>query len=130
MYCRFCGIEGKGSSHDDCAGRGIKFSKRYCECCGAELPELSNGKPNTGSLCSTCIPSGLEYWEYIARMRKVVFFNQDKVNVLYECACKGGKKINHHFDYSRPFDVIRLCHKCHQKEHSRLRRLAAQAAEA
>ena len=42
------------------------------------------------------------------------------VKVLYECPCDKESKHNHHFDYSRPFEVIRLCNICHRKEHGRL----------
>lgn len=41
------------------------------------------------------------------------------VEVIYECRCVSGKKQNHHFDYSRPYEVIRLCVECHIAEHKR-----------
>lgn len=43
--------------------------------------------------------------------------------IIYECKCKIGKKVNHHFDYYRPFEVIKLCHRCHVTEHYRLKNL-------
>ena len=51
------------------------------------------------------------------------------VQVLYECACDNLRKHNHHFDYSRPFEVIRLCNSCHRKEHARLRRLSCDLSQ-
>ena len=49
--------------------------------------------------------------------------NPEKVIVLYECSCESNnKKHNHHFDYSRAFEVINLCEKCHIIEHLRLRK--------
>ena len=49
--------------------------------------------------------------------------NPEKVIVLYECCCESDdKKHNHHFDYSRAFEVINLCEKCHTIEHLRLRK--------
>lgn len=44
-----------------------------------------------------------------------------KVQILYECPCECEKKHNHHFDYDRPFEVIRLCPACHSAEHIRLK---------
>ena len=49
-----------------------------------------------------------------------------KVKILYECPCDHPKKHNHHFDYDRKYEVIRLCPPCHGKEHSRLRFVGAQ----
>jgi Zn finger protein HypA/HybF involved in hydrogenase expression len=46
------------------------------------------------------------------------------LTILYECSCDSALKHNHHFDYSRPLEVIRLCPACHSAEHSRLRSLA------
>ena len=38
--------------------------------------------------------------------------------------CGNQKAEAHHPDYSKPLDVIWLCHKCHCKEHARLREIA------
>ena len=46
-----------------------------------------------------------------------------KLDVIYECRCKDKKKFNHHFDYDRPREVIRLCRNCHLVEHYRLKSL-------
>jgi len=54
--------------------------------------------------------------------------NPEKVIVLYECSCEAdSKKHNHHFDYSRIFEVVRLCERCHIIEHNRLRKLEKEA---
>ncbi len=45
------------------------------------------------------------------------------VKTVYECACESKKKVNHHFDYTQPYEVLRLCPACHSKEHTRLRLL-------
>ena len=52
------------------------------------------------------------------------------LQILYECPCEtnGNGKHHHHFDYARPYEVIKLCDSCHMKEEKRLRDLAAQAA--
>ena len=52
----------------------------------------------------------------------------DLVKVFYECPCDHSDKHNHHFDYTRPFEVIRLCPTCHAAEHKRLRALEKQEA--
>lgn len=44
----------------------------------------------------------------------------EQVMVLYECPCESAVKHNHHFDYRRPFDVFKLCPKCHRAEHARI----------
>ena len=53
-------------------------------------------------------------------IHRIVARNLSKVKVLYECPCKSDNKHNHHFDYTRPFEVIRLCPGCHRIEHKRL----------
>lgn len=50
-----------------------------------------------------------------------------QLNILYECPCSAPGKHRHHFDYTKPFDVIILCDSCHAAEHKRLRSLSAQA---
>lgn len=44
----------------------------------------------------------------------------EKLNIIYECPCKTTKKVNHHFCYDRPLEVMRLCISCHRREHIRL----------
>ena len=41
----------------------------------------------------------------------------ERVVVLYCCSHRGRIKENHHPDYHNPFDVKRLCQKCHKGEH-------------
>lgn len=55
------------------------------------------------------------------KAKDLVYARPDLVTVLYECPCKVEQKHNHHFDYERPYDVIRLCMKHHMVEHKRLR---------
>lgn len=47
----------------------------------------------------------------------------ERVDILYECRCKTDYKENHHYDYDRPYQVIRLCPKCHKEWHNKLRNL-------
>lgn len=44
-----------------------------------------------------------------------------KLIVVGSCLCKVKNKYKHHFDYSKPFNVIKLCPACHAAEHKRLR---------
>ena len=63
-----------------------------------------------------------------AKAQDLCKHNPGKVIVLYECPCESvGKKHNHHFDYSRAFEVITLCERCHVIEHRRLRELEKEA---
>ena len=54
---------------------------------------------------------------YVARMARKY---KDFLAVLYECPCASTSKHNHHPDYSRPFEVIVLCPKCHSAWHAKL----------
>lgn len=51
--------------------------------------------------------------------------NGKTLTVIYECPCKTTKKDNHHYNYNRPLEVVRLCRSCHVKEHHRLQLSAA-----
>ncbi|AZF89948.1 hypothetical protein [Methanosarcina virus MetMV] len=58
----------------------------------------------------------------------LAYYNVNKVIILYECPCDHPKKHNHHPDYSKPFEVHKLCPACHAAEHKRIRSLAVQSA--
>lgn len=47
----------------------------------------------------------------------------ERLNILYECPCEATGKHHHHPDYSKTYDVILLCDRCHVIEHKRLRSL-------
>ena len=47
--------------------------------------------------------------------------HREKFKILYECQCITNKKEHHHFDYTKPCEVILLCRACHAAEHVRLR---------
>lgn len=66
--------------------------------------------------------------QYASRMARK---HPELLIIIYECTCdtNGNGKHHHHFDYSRPYEVLKLCADCHAAEHARLRALAAQAAQ-
>lgn len=44
-----------------------------------------------------------------------------KIIIISECFCKDTKKVKHHPDYNKPFEVTLLCVKCHGSKHWNLR---------
>jgi hypothetical protein len=123
-FCILCGKKAREGWWNYCTEHfsfrlGVhpsEIRKRFCVDCGKELqPSVrKNGIVSVGNrkCCPSCQPLRLRaYEEYIK--------NLNKLNVLYECPCSSSKKINHHFDYSRPLDVHKLCRSCHAKKHPR-----------
>lgn len=47
----------------------------------------------------------------------------DRVNIVNECLCTHERKHRHHFDYSRPYDIVLLCPHCHAQEHKNRKRV-------
>jgi hypothetical protein len=63
-------------------------------------------------------------WELMDRRQRVqniMSTNPDKITILSECPCQKDKKLRHHPDYSKPFEVELLCRKCHGAAHRKLR---------
>jgi len=63
-----------------------------------------------------------------ANVHLLVFRHPEKINITHECLCSDSNKEYHHADYSKPFDVMKMCRPCHKAEHKRLRLLADQSA--
>jgi hypothetical protein len=65
------------------------------------------------------------YEKYPERVRagSLATYYSEHLSILYECACETNGKVKHkhHHDYSKPFEVILLCKKCHSVWHSKLR---------
>lgn len=64
-----------------------------------------------------------------AKAAQLARYHSYRLNILYECSCKTNHKHNHHFDYDRPYEVIRLCTKCHHREHRRLKNYTFQISQ-
>ena len=99
---------------------------KYCKNCNATIPMVRFKRKN-GTLinyhskkCLLCNPH--KEGSYLARMHAVQCMKkyQDRIRILYECNCTVGKKDLHHHSYKTPFDVMKLCRKCHMTEHNRL----------
>jgi hypothetical protein len=54
--------------------------------------------------------------------RNYFYTRRDEADVIFQCDCADPRKINHHPDYDRPMEVMKLCRSCHAKLHSELRR--------
>lgn len=63
--------------------------------------------------------------KYLANERLRYAIETGKIVRPSECSCCGKKCIpqGHHFDYSKPLEVIWLCAGCHSAEHVRLRNI-------
>lgn len=59
-------------------------------------------------------------------------FHKGTLTILYECSCNipSDQKDRHHPDYSKPLEVMLLCHRCHMKWHSKVKQEAIQTASA
>ena len=85
----------------------------YCEYCGTK--QITSGT----KYCHRC---NKDHYNIKQRSNHMVYKYPERVVVLYVCPCDVENKIKHHFDYSRPFEVYLLCHKCHTWFHGRIRR--------
>lgn len=134
------------------------IERKYCAMCGEPLnrknvKRFRNGHPFIASVrsgiyfCEKCrekkqpkynltqtdidalIDPKKSPADFIRKAYREYWPNKNHVVVVYECACEITNKINHHYDYERPYEVVRLCNRCHRKEHYRLDRLRKAKAE-
>lgn len=92
---------------------------------GFDVKELENLKLDTSAYIKGHQKAAVAWQNRNPEMDKVarLAFNDksDQISILYECPHERKSKHNHHFDYKRPYEVIRLCYECHRLEHRRLR---------
>ena len=106
-----------------CGEKLIGKQKKYCLKCKPPRPKIN---PITNRRSSI---KWLKNNHEKAKVSWLARYRYYRVNVLYECPCNHPNKHDHHFDYDRPFEVIRLCPACHSAEHKRLRELENDALE-
>lgn len=94
-----------------CGNKTRHPSAKYCSDLCRQNKQLETGMEKL-----KINPSKHKCWSLATRFPEHIF-------ILYECRCTSEVKHNHHFDYSRPFEVIRLCPKCHRIEHKRLKNI-------
>ena len=100
-----------------------KFAKKYCDDHNTPKKRGENVKINPATNRQSSIKWQKENPEKV-KIQRLSKYNSHLLNVLYECRCESDQKHNHHFDYSRPYEVIRLCPGCHAAEHRRIRRVS------
>lgn len=110
--------------------KSFKNKDTYCIYCGDVLPKYkythSTGKTIITSArsryCKNCIQlHGGKNMAHIA----VKKYPEDII-VLYEHPCKSKMKINHHPDYNKPLEVVKMCRSCHVFEHISLKKEACE----
>lgn len=127
MFCIHCGNESEKKWHPECHANNKNEMNRqpYCQYCGTPKQKKNNGCWK--DKCLNCFSEN-DQKKLEDAVRLLLAKHPQKIRIIYECSCSVDGKVDHHFNYRFPFDVIRLCNKCHQIEHARLRRLAASAA--
>jgi len=98
-----------------------------CRLCGECLP-INKFKRTNGTVfymskrtCYLCNPYNpyTNSCAYKAHVRLQVKRHPDKVQIIGECECASEKKVHHHHDYNKPFEVYLLCNSCHVFMHRR-----------
>ncbi len=117
-YCDLCGkkistVNKYGSENKRCDKcyklffaspiKNVYGNMRVCVYCGKSII----GPPN---FC--CNPLRVH-----AKSLMLMRQHPKKIKVLRTCKCKAKRKIRHHPDHIRPYDVMVLCGSCHSKEH-------------
>lgn len=121
-------METKKKYYCHCCGRPAKINRdtyRCCNCCKKPLGKKvfcvacgcsfkSKYKPTR---CPECL-----------RIHTAVYHTKEAekrgyLNIAYECCCENVRKVLHHPDYKKPFDVERLCYRCHAGAHRKLWRI-------
>jgi hypothetical protein len=123
--CRPLLLEAKKSDPRKCIVCDALLLDRALKYCPEHKP-AKKSNPNPASHRKAAIQWAKSNEEK-DRAAHIARYNGHLLTVIFECLCNSENKHNHHFDYSRPYEVLRLCPSCHAAEHKRLRSLSAQA---
>ena len=108
------------------------MEKTHCKICGNKYGSFQSvrwGKPTTikkwlcdSFKCKTHNPYNptKEYDLYRIKACKIMNEHPDKIKILKECLCEERKKIKHHPNYNKPFEVELLCYSCHWEAHEKI----------
>lgn len=128
MFCRYCGKKKRLNDYR-CGCRAtqiISKTDRYCETCGEIIPARSFKVKNSNGtfgfshtkLCEHCPPK--EQCNLSGWANSLCRFYPERIITLKECDCDE-KKLNHHPDYNKPFEIMKICRFCHKAEHKNMR---------
>jgi len=85
--------------------------KRITKCTRCSKPILP---PFGGALCGDC----MKQWDIQTWARILARYHQGKATKCIKCGLVANKGIEwHHWDYTKPLEVISLCKKCHGMAH-------------
>ena len=131
MYCNCCRT--KFPKRENIPFRGI--AAKFCDLCLESYYDKDSTFKNKRCYCISCgdiLEKPDKHSDKISRIRCIncltrtdighlMTQNSHMVNIISECDCAADTKIRHHFDYSRPYDVVLLCSLCHFAEHRKLK---------
>jgi len=104
-----------------------------CEHCGQKygtFKAIRRGRMTTirSWKCQNCNPYEFinsynpvtDRMRYMERSHRIMNSHPEKIKILNECDCRIAKKVKHHPDYDKPFEVELLCFGCHWKAHEEM----------
>ena len=66
------------------------------------------------------LPKGNDLSAERKKIAQESYHNSYNLTIIDECSCPAEKKQNHHPDYDKPNEVMKLCIKCHRKADSEM----------
>jgi len=85
--------------------KAVFGKNHFCIFCGKRM------KNTNAKFC--CNPKGI-----VAVSRSLMKMHPEKIRIISTCNCKNVRKILHHPDHTKPFDVYGVCFPCHFLKHN------------